>query len=112
MNTLLKQYNDEVINFDQKNEIDRICTSMRDAMRSKLRRRGVIIAVSGGIDSSVCAALSVEAFGPGKVFLLQLPEVDSASETQDRSTALIEHLKVQHTKHNIADTLEIGRAHV
>ncbi|MCU7827487.1 MAG: NAD(+) synthase [Candidatus Thiodiazotropha sp. (ex Myrtea sp. 'scaly one' KF741663)] len=106
MNTLLKQYTNEIINFDCEGEINKICSTMREVMRNKLRRRGVVVAVSGGIDSTVCAALSVKAFGPGKVFLLQLPEVDSAGETQDRSTILINHLKAPHIKNNIADTLE------
>ncbi|MCU7845670.1 MAG: NAD(+) synthase [Candidatus Thiodiazotropha sp. (ex Monitilora ramsayi)] len=106
MNALRQQYEAEVVNFDQEKEIDRISNIMREVMRTKLRRRGVVVAVSGGIDSSVSAALSVKAFGAGKVFLLQLPEVDSSNDTQDRSTTLIEHLQAAHVKHNIADTLE------
>ena len=105
MNELAKRFEDEVLNFDCQSEINRICDSMRAMMRDRLKRRGMVIAVSGGIDSSVCAALSVEAFGPSKVLLLQLPESDSSAATQDRSDLLIGHLKAPSIKQDIEDTL-------
>jgi NAD+ synthase len=78
---------------------------MREIMRDKIRRRGVVVAVSGGIDSSVAASLAVKAFGPNKVFLIQLPETDSAENTQSRGKQLIDLLRVDHITHDIAPTL-------
>ena len=43
------------------------------AVAGTLHRRGVVVAMSGGIDSSVCAALAVRALGAAKVFGLLLP---------------------------------------
>ncbi len=106
MSNLQNRYHHEVINFNRAAEIDHICERIRKLMRDKLKRRGLVIAVSGGIDSSVCAALSVKALGREKVFLLQLPEKDSAQETQSRSDLLVKHLKADHQSHNIASTLE------
>ncbi|MES9968430.1 MAG: NAD(+) synthase [Candidatus Thiodiazotropha sp.] len=106
MQALAERYEAEILNFDRDKEVERICDSMRDIMRTKLRRRGVVVAVSGGIDSSVSAALAVKAFGPKKAFFIQLPEVDSAQDTQSRGSQLIEHLGVDHTTHNIAATLD------
>jgi NAD+ synthase len=106
MNDLLERYENEVVNFDCEREIDRICSRMRDILRTKLHRRGLVVAVSGGIDSSVSAALSVEALGADRVFLLQLPETDSSQETQSRSDILIDHLKTEYLTQNIAPTLE------
>jgi NAD+ synthase len=48
-----------------------------------LKRRGVVVGVSGGVDSSVCAALAVRALGPARVVALLMPEW----ETDDGSTA-------------------------
>jgi NAD+ synthase len=105
MSELAKQFECEVLNFDRRKEIDKICGAMRSIMRSKLNKRGIVVAVSGGIDSSVSAALCVKAFGPNKVMLLQLPESESASETQDRSDLLVGHLKAPSIKQNIEGTL-------
>lgn len=106
MSPLYKAYEAEILQFDRSKEIESTCNKIREIMRTKLKRRGLVIAVSGGIDSSVCAALSVKALGANKVFLLRLPETDSASDTQDRSSELIEHLGADHITHNIAPTLE------
>lgn len=46
----------------------------------KLEREGVILGLSGGIDSAVVAALCVRALGPKKTFALMLPEKDSKKE--------------------------------
>lgn len=106
MKSLAERYEDAILNFDREKEVSAICETMRSIMRDKLHRRGVVVAVSGGIDSSVSAALAVHAFGPEKAFFLQLPEVDSAEDTQSRGQQLIEHLGVDNTTHNIASTLD------
>lgn len=106
MNNLSERYEQEILNFDMNHEVDTICLKMRTAMREDLHRRGAVVAVSGGIDSSVCAALAVKAFGPSKTFLIQLPEADSADQTQSRSDELIAALGTEHIRLNIAPALE------
>ena len=49
-------------------EAGRICDQLRESTLRKLRRRGLVVAISGGIDSSVCAALAVRAVGKERVF--------------------------------------------
>lgn len=97
---------EDVLNFDKEKEADRICDFIRKSLRNKLRRRGLVVAVSGGIDSSVSAALAVRAIGKDKVFAIMLPERDSSGETGDRGRQLVAHLGVQNETHNIAETLE------
>jgi len=46
----------------------------------KLEREGVILGLSGGIDSAVIAALCVRALGSKKTFALIMPEKDSKKE--------------------------------
>ena len=41
-----------------------------------LGRRGAVIAVSGGIDSSVVAGICARALGPERILCLRLPEKD------------------------------------
>jgi NAD+ synthase len=58
-------------------ETERIARTLREQVGQRLRRRGVVVAMSGGVDSSVCAALAVRALGPQRVFGLAMPEADS-----------------------------------
>ena len=62
---------------DAEAEAERIVTAMRRQLRTDLRRRGLVLGLSGGIDSSVCAALAARAIGPERVFALFMPENDS-----------------------------------
>src|SRR6185369_13891401 len=49
-------------------EAQRISRWMVEALATRLQRRGLVVALSGGVDSSVCAALAVRAVGAGKVY--------------------------------------------
>ena len=69
------------LSIDLADAAERIPQQMRAIVSATLLRRGCVIAVSGGIDSSVCAALATLAMGKGKVFALVLPERDSSPRT-------------------------------
>lgn len=58
-------------------ETERIVIQMRNIVGDELHKRGGIIGISGGIDSSVCLALAVRAFGPERVLGITMPEADS-----------------------------------
>jgi NAD+ synthase len=102
IDTLIEQ----LLPFDRDAEIARTTEKIRELMRQHLRRRGLVVAMSGGIDSSVCAALAVKALGPDKVFGLLMPERDSSSESVTKGKLLAEHLGIRHTIEDIAPTLE------
>ena len=95
-----------VLDFDMDAEVDKIAERIRQILRTDLHRRGLVIAMSGGIDSSVCAALAVKAVGKNKVFGLLLPEKDSSKKVTSRGQVLAEFLGIEYLEHNIASTLE------
>jgi NAD+ synthase len=95
-----------ILAFDHDAEISRTAEKIREMLRVHLRRRGLVVAMSGGIDSSVCAALAVKALGPSKVFGLLMPERDSSSDSVVKGRTLAEHLGIQYTVQDIAPTLE------
>lgn len=97
---------DTLLDFDRDAEINRITSKIRELMRLHLKRRGLVVAMSGGIDSSVCAALAVRALGPDKVFGLLMPERDSSSDSSIKGRLLAEHLGIRHTVEDIAPALE------
>ena len=95
-----------VLEFDCEREIERICARLREILSHDLSRRGLVVAMSGGIDSSVSAALSVRALGPERVYGLLLPEHDSSGFSVTRGRLLAEHLGIRHELFDIAPTLE------
>ena len=68
-------------------ELARIGEWIPRVLTQKLRRRGLVVAISGGIDSSVCAALSVRAVGADKVFGLLLPQAASRAAQHSTTSA-------------------------
>lgn len=95
-----------VLDIDLESEAERIAGRVRDALSRTLRRRGLVVAVSGGIDSSCCLALAVRAVGKERVHALILPERDSSSDSAVRGHLLARHLGVSVTEQDIAPTLE------
>ena len=65
------------IHIDAPAEAGRVVDQMREVVAGKLHKRGAVIGISGGIDSSLCLALSAKAFGPEKVLGVTMPEADS-----------------------------------
>ncbi len=87
-------------------EVERIAAQLRDTIGRGFRRRGAVIGLSGGVDSSVCAALAVKALGPGKVFGLLLPERDSSSEGTALGRRVADQLGITVHLHDITPALE------
>lgn len=102
----LRPLAEQVLSFDMDGEALRIADWMRDMLRSCLHRRGVVVAVSGGIDSSVSAALAVEALGSERVLALLMPERDSSPESLRRGRALADHLGIESIVEDIAPSLD------
>ena len=96
---------DRIINIDYKKEVDRIITEMKAYLRQVAHRRGFVVAISGGIDSSVCATLAARAVGKDRVLLLRLPEFDSSPSIGDRSKALADYLQSETINQNITEVL-------
>ena len=95
-----------VLDLDLEVEATRIAERLREATAKLLKRRGLVVAISGGIDSSCSLALAVRALGPERVHALILPERDSSSDSAVRGRLLASHLGVQVTEQDIAPTLE------
>jgi NAD+ synthase len=80
--------------------------SIREQVLGTLRRRGAVVGMSGGIDSSVVASLCARALGPERVVGLLMPERDSSSESLRLGKALAVHLGIRHVVEDIAPALE------
>ena len=63
-------------------ETERISGQLKVDILSALKRKGAVIGISGGIDSSVTLALTVKAIGAENVIGIMLPEKDSSRGKQ------------------------------
>lgn len=95
----------DALRIDAAAETDRIVATLRDAVRDA-RRRGAVVALSGGIDSSVVAGLCVRAFGPERVFGLHMPEKESSGSTLDLSRSVSDAFGFDSTVEDLTDILE------
>ncbi len=78
---------------------------VREDVLHKLNRKGVVVGISGGIDSSVCLALSAKAVGPEKVIAIMMPEKDSNSESEALAIELAEKFGVKPIKEDMTSAL-------
>ena len=69
------------LRIDPAAEAQRISQAIREQVFRRLRRRGAIVALSGGIDSSVTAALCALALGAKNTLAVFMPEKDSGKES-------------------------------
>src|ERR1700694_4057132 len=70
-------FGSDYLKIDPAEEAERIAATLRHQVLKDLRRRGVVLGLSGGVDSSVVAALCARALGPRKVLGVLMPEQDN-----------------------------------
>jgi NAD+ synthase len=95
----------DALKLDTQREIERICAAIRQQVAVDLRCRGVVLGLSGGIDSSVCAALSMRALGSERVLGLFLPERDSSPESLRLGRLLADYLGIRTVLEDITPIL-------
>jgi len=91
---------------DPEAEVERIAAWMRARLRLDLRKRGLVLGLSGGIDSSVSLALAVRAVGAKNVFGLFMPENDSDPESLSLGRLVAETFGVDATVEDIGPALK------
>ncbi|MEM6711497.1 MAG: NAD+ synthase [Pseudomonadota bacterium] len=67
---------------------------------------GVVLGLSGGIDSAVCAAMAVDALGPDRVHCVMLPYRYTAKESLEDAEGCAKALGVRYDVVEIADPVE------
>ena len=95
----------DVFSLDHAAEIARIADFLKQSTRG-LNRRGVVVGVSGGIDSAVCAAAAVHALGPKRVFGLLMPERDMTDDAHQRGERLCQKLQIPYAVESIDESLQ------
>jgi NAD+ synthase len=103
---VVESFSGDVLKTDPAAMAGEIQSHLQQAVSGVLKKRGVVIGISGGIDSSVVAALAVRALSPSRVFGLLMPEADSSPESTELGRLLAEQLGIQYAVEDISPTLE------
>ena len=86
-----------------------VARQIQDALKQQvfvqLKRRGIVVGLSGGIDSSVTAALAVHALGKDRVFGVFMPETDSSDEALKFGRLLADSLGIPSALEDIGPIL-------
>ena len=101
----------DVLQIDAARETERIAVSIRDIVFNQLKRKGAVIGVSGGIDSSVVAFLCARALGAKHVLVLFTPEADSSSDSLRLGRMVAEALGVRSAVEDISPVLRGARCY-
>jgi len=75
-------FSKEVLKLDGGSEAERIVAFITDQAQS-MHRKGIVIGLSGGVDSALSAALSVKALGRDRVLALLLPDKESSPQSAE-----------------------------
>src|SRR4030042_5818206 len=85
---------------------ERLSAFIHTTVRDQFKKDGIIIGVSGGIDSAVIAALAVDALGPDRVFGLILPEKESSPSSRELGIDLCRVLNIRYEEVPITPMVE------
>lgn len=94
-----------LLSLDAEQTVERVGAVIRDLVFKRLKRKGAVVGISGGIDSSVVAALCARALGPDRVVGLFMPEADSSAESLLLGTMLTERLGMTSVTEDITPIL-------
>lgn len=98
-------FNKDSLRIDAAQVTEQICQAIRHQIRGQMKKSGAVIGVSGGIDSTVTAALCCRALGPGKVLGVMMPEQDSSPESEKLARELAAKFGFEAIKENLTPGL-------
>lgn len=99
-------FSPKVFELDAPRVTQQIEEKIREIVYRRLRRKGAVVGLSGGIDSSVTAALCARALGKDRVFGIMMPEADSSDDSLRLAGRLVESLGISSAVENIRGTLD------
>jgi NAD+ synthase len=92
------------LKLDAAAEIEKVSTALREAL-GRMRRRGLVLGLSGGVDSSASCALAVRALGKERVLGIFMPEKDSSDDALRLGTTVAETFGIETRLENIGPAL-------
>lgn len=97
---------DDALHFDPNAEIERICRFIRDEVRQR-NAHGVLLGLSGGLDSTTCAYLLARTLPKDQVYLMLLPERDSSTQISQSARNTAKDLGVPFSEKSLEELFEL-----
>ncbi len=99
-------FNRDVLKIDPAQELDKLSKFIVDQVNVVFRRKGVVVGLSGGIDSAMISAVSVHALGKEKVVGLILPESESNPVSSEFAFKHAQEMGIEHRRIDITPTVD------
>ncbi len=96
----------DVLKIDPAKELERLSDFLREQVRSVFRRKGVIVGLSGGVDSACISAVAVHAMGKDRVVGLILPEKESNPVSSAYAAKHAEAMGIEYRKIPVTPTVD------
>ena len=104
--SVVTSFSADVLRIDAESVARELQDFLRETVFRRLRRKGVVLGLSGGIDSSVVGALAARALGADRVLGLMMPETDSSGDSERLASALAATFGIETVREEITATLE------
>jgi NAD+ synthase len=99
-------FSKDILKIDVQTTIEKITAAIKHQVVNILHRRGAVLGLSGGIDSSVCTSLCARALGKDNVTVIFMPDRVSSDESSRFGKLLADSLGVNAITENITPILE------
>jgi len=99
-------FNLDVLKIDPEKELEKLSKFIAEQVKVVFRRKGVIVGLSGGIDSACIAAVAVHAIGKENVVGLVLPETESNPISSEYAIKHARALGIEHRQIDITPTVD------
>jgi NAD+ synthase len=100
------KFSKDIIKLDCEKTVNELIEKMKQQTYVDLNRQGAVIGTSGGIDSSLVAALSAKAFGPKRMYGVMLPDKDSSPDSQNLGKELAETYGYKYEVNDVTEALK------
>lgn len=100
------EFNKDSLKIDAKRVAEQLSETIVHQITGVLKKRGAVVGISGGLDSSVVAALCVKALGAEKVLGVIMPEKDSSPDSNFLALKLADKFGFETVTEDITAGLE------
>ena len=100
------KFNLDILKIDPEVELKKLSRFIVEHVNTIFRRKGVIVGLSGGIDSACMASIAVHAMGKEKVTGLILPEKESNPVSSKYAITHAKELEIEYREIDVSPTVD------